>query len=257
MPETKIEWADDAINFLMWNCHKVSPGCKYCYAEARSKVHPKNSAGMEFLGNPQLREAAYAELRTTKPGKVIFVNTHSDTFHKNIPLAWTKRMFAHMQQRPDLIFLLLTKRPEVALEHAPYLQWPDNIWLGTSIESPAYLHRAATLAQTPAKHRFISFEPLLEHIPPFEAHVALQGVEWAIVGGESGEKFRPFNKVWAQSIHTACIWGGVPFFFKQGGGFFPGMDRELDGSTWDEQPPQFEALRRDHAPFVAEQGRLF
>lgn len=257
MPDTKIEWADKAINFLTWNCHKVSPGCKHCYAEARSKLHPSNSAGGEFAGNPQLREAAYTELKNTKGGNVIFVNTHSDTFHKNIPLAWTRRMFTHMQQRPDLIFLLLTKRPEVALEHAPYLPWPDNIWLGTSIESPGYLGRAATLAQIPAKRRFISFEPLLGHIAPFEAASALAGVQWAIVGGESGEGHRKFDKRWALDLLQACRMADVPFFFKQGSALWPGQDRELNGRIYEEQPPEFEALRQEYAPIIAEQRRLF
>src|SRR5258705_10453141 len=109
MPISKISWTDEALNFLTWNCGKVSPGCKNCYAQTHSQKYPQNSAGGQFLGAPNLREKAFEELRLTKAGSVLFVNTHSDTFHKSVSLKCLKRMFQHMNQRTDLIFLLLTK----------------------------------------------------------------------------------------------------------------------------------------------------
>lgn len=255
MPTSKISWTDEAINFLTWNCNKVSPGCKHCYAQAHSLKYPQNSAGGEFLGAPQLRAKSFDELRLTKPGKVIFVNTHSDTFHESIPLDWLKRMFTHMNQRQDLIFLLLTKRPQVALERAPYVLWTDNIWLGTSVESQEYFDRIRVLEGVPAKHKFISFEPLLGPIVTDDRKDSNGGkIEWVIVGGESGEWNRPFGKQWAVDIQQWCARVQIPFYYKQGSSIFPDQDRLLNGREYNERPPQFEALHREYEVNVSQQS---
>jgi len=254
MPTSKISWTDEAINFLTWNCNKVSPGCKNCYAQTHSRQYPQNSAGGDFLGAPQLRANAFEELRLTKPGKVLFVNTHSDTFHESIPLDWTQRVFNHMNQRPDLIFLLLTKRPEVALEHAPHLNWTDNIWLGTSIESQDYYTpRLDALLETPAKHRFVSFEPLLGEIKP-DARLRL--VDWIITGAESGEMRRPFGLQWAVDIQKFCQTNSIPFYHKQGSSLFPDQNRELNGREYRERPMEFQLLH-DQYKSKGEQLSLF
>lgn len=253
MPTSKISWTDEALNFLTWNCDKISPGCKYCYAAAHSERYPQNSAGGQFRGTPLLREKAFDELRLTKPGTVLFVNTHSDTFHEKISFGWIKRMFQHMNQRPDLIFLLLTKRPQIALQHAPNLLWTDNIWMGTSIENMDYYGRLETLVKTPARNKFISFEPLLGAIQP---DALLNGVQWIIVGGESGEYRRPFGRQWALDLQQWAAKAGTPFYYKQGSSIFPDQDRELNGRTYDERPEQFKILHDQYQTFD-KQNSLF
>lgn len=259
MPTSKISWAGasgqipNALNFLTWNCNKVSPGCKHCYAQMHSEKYPQNSAGGQFMGPPLLRENAFDELRLTKPGTVLFVNTHSDTFHESISLGWIKRMFQVMNQRPDLIFLLLTKRPQIALQHAPYLNWTDNIWLGTSIETMQYYERLKVLADVPAKHKFLSFEPLLG---PIELECLVRKVEWVITGGESGEYRRPMGKQWAVDIQHICELERIPFYYKQGSSIFPDQDRLLNGREYNERPAAFETLHKQYE-VIAEQKPLF
>lgn len=261
MPTSKISWAGaagqipEAVNFLTWNCNKVSPGCKHCYAQTHSEKYPQNSADGEFLGPPLLRETAFEELRLTKAGTVLFVNTHSDTFHESVSLGWIKRMFQVMNQRPDLIFLLLTKRPQIALEHASWLNWTDNIWLGTSIENAEYYHlRLPLLLKIPAQHKFISYEPLLGEIPFSALHH--DSIEWVITGGESGEYRRPFGKQWALDLQQFCARQHIPFYYKQGSSLFPDQDRKLNGREYRERPPQFEALHKQYE-VIAEQKPLF
>jgi protein gp37 len=255
MPTSKISWTDESWNPYTWNCNKVSPGCKNCYAMTHSQQYPQNSAGGQFLGAPLLREKAFDELRLTKAGTVLFVNTHSDTFHEKVSFGWVKRIFTHMNQRPDLIFLLLTKRPEIALQHAPNLLWTDNIWLGTSIESQDYYYpRLKPLYAIPAKHKFISFEPLLGAVIPIDS--TADYIDWVITGGESGEQRRPFGKQWASDIQQWCARHSIPFYYKQGSSLFPDQDRELNGREYRERPAQFEALHQQYA-VNAEQKPLF
>lgn len=254
MPTSKISWTDEAVNFLTWNCNKVSPGCKHCYAQTHSEKYPQNSAGGQFTGAPLLRETAFEELRLTKAGTVLFVNTHSDTFHESVSLGWIKRMFQVMNQRSDLIFLLLTKRPEMALQHAPFLTWTDNIWLGTSIETQEYYApRLDALLEVPVKYRFISFEPLLGEIKP---DARLRHVNWIITGGESGEYRRPFGKQWAWDIQDFAARNLIPFYHKQGSSLFPDQDRELNGREYHERPEQFKALHDKYHVQVS-QNSLF
>lgn len=253
MPASKIGWTDDGWNPYTWNCNKVSPGCKNCYAQTHSLQYPQNSGGAQFLGAPILRAKAWEELRLTKPGTVVFVNTHSDTFHEQARIGWIDAIFKHMNQRPDLLFLLLTKRPQVSIIRDGNLRWTDNIWLGTSIETQLYYQpRLEALLNTPAKHKFISFEPLLGPIVP---DALLAGVEWMIVGGESGEERRPFGRQWALDLQLFAQQARIPFFFKQGSAVYPGQDRLLGGKTWDERPAAFAAFKAQYEKPV--QNSLF
>jgi protein gp37 len=254
--KTLIPWTDVAWNALTWNCNKVSPGCKHCYALAHSQKYPQNSAGGEFLGAPKWRTNATADLKGIKAGNTVFVNTHSDTFHEKNTLGVITDMFRHMNQRPDLIFLLLTKRPQHALTWSPAIKWTENIWLGTSVESPEYMHRLDALRAVPVSHRFVSFEPLLQYIPQAALRPGLQNIDWAIVGGESGEDYRPFSKQWAADIQQVAAEMHVPFYFKQGSAAYPDSDRDLFGKTYDEFPAAFQALH-DQYRVNAVQASLF
>jgi protein gp37 len=230
MAKTNIGWTDNSWNPYDWHCNKVSPGCKYCYAEALNNQYKRGV----FAGAPNWRENAVKELRTFKPGETVFVCTMSDTFHEGVPQAWIHRIFALARQYPHLIFLLLTKRIERAAYLAPYLDWGPNIWIGTSVENADYLWRLDYLRGiTQAAGRFVSFEPLLGSVGKPNLH----NIQWAIVGGESGSKRRPFDKAWAADILRAC--DTTQFFFKQGSGFKPGQDRVLWNNTWSLIPPQF------------------
>lgn len=254
MSKTKISWTDEALNFLSWNCNKVSPGCKHCYAQKHAEKYPRNSAGGEFLGAPRMRDNALKELAVIKAGSTVFVNTHSDTFHEKNPSEWIYTMFQHMNQRPDLIFLVLTKRPQYPELFYQNLKWTDNIWLGTSVESADYLHRITALEHVPAAHKFISFEPLLGHIPPPSLFASLKHIDWVIVGGESGEHHRPFGKQWAIDIQQVCSQMKIPFYFKQGSALFPDSDRVLNGQTYDEFPPEFDRLKHQYAVTAVQQS---
>lgn len=254
MSKTKISWTDEALNFLSWNCNKVSPGCKNCYAMTHSQQYPRNSAGGQFLGAPGWRENAVKELAAIKPGNTVFVNTHSDTFHESNPVAWLKVMFNHMNQRPDLIFLLLTKRPQIAELSSDFLRWTDNIWLGVSVESADYMHRLNVLDHVPAAHRFVSFEPLLGYIPQVALRPALKHIDWIIAGGESGEYRRPLGKQWAVDIQQIASQLKIPFYFKQGSAPYPDSDRLLNGRTYDELPAAFEQLKQQYVVNAIQQS---
>jgi protein gp37 len=245
MSETSIEWATHTLNFYDWHCNKVSEGCKFCYAETLAKKHHKT-----FEGAPNWRGAnAYKELRAMKPGSVVFANSMSDTYHEGATLPMIHGVHnAAAYLRPDLTFLLLTKRPERALALAPHLAWPPNLWIGTSVETPEYLWRLDALLQIPAAGHFVSAEPLLEplwglyqYLRP-SAYLSRNGMQrrvglkWVIVGGESGDKRRYFDKLWAEQIRLWCEEAVVPFMFKQGSAFFSGQDRLLNGRTYDETP---------------------
>ena len=255
MPASKISWTDEALNFLTWNCNKVSQGCKNCYAQTHAEQYPNNSAGGEFIGTPRLRSKAAEELRLTKPGTVLFVNTHSDTFHEKVEAATLKFMFQSMNQRPDLLFLLLTKRPFNARLYGDALNWTENIWLGTSIENmDVYGNRLTDLLETPVKHRFISFEPLLGAIQPTPA---LARVDWIITGGESGEYRRPFAQAWALDLQRWAAGVGIPFYHKQGSALFPDQDRLLGGQEYRERPQVFEDFKNRYAAQSMQQQSLF
>lgn len=231
--KTAIEWTDKTWNPTV-GCNKVSPGCKHCYAEAitkRFKNHFPN--GFEFALHPDRLEEPK---RWRKPSRV-FVNSMSDLFHENMPPDFLKEIFRVMEECPKHVFQILTKRHERMLELAPELEWPENVWMGVSVENQDYVHRVDYLRRVPASVRFLSCEPLLGPLD-----LDLSGIHWVIVGGESGPKHRPVEADWVRSIRGRTEDAGAAFFFKQWGGRHPKAGgRELDGRTHDEMPER-------HAP---------
>jgi len=157
----------------------------------------------------------------------------SDLFQEGIGLEYTKKVFDVMNNSLRHTYQILTKRPEIAAEYAPHLNWSENIWMGTSVENGKVLGRLEALRKIPAKVRFLSVEPLLGPI----LVLPLRGISWVIVGGESGPGARPMSPDWVRTIRDRCVRYKVPFFFKQWGGTNKKQTgRVLDGRTWDEMP---------------------
>jgi protein gp37 len=230
---SSIEWTDATWNPVT-GCTKVSPGCKLCYAERMAKR-------LQAMGQPRYRngftttlhgDLLEAPLGWAKPRRV-FVNSMSDLFHEAVPEDFIARVFAVMERASQHVFQVLTKRADRLEALAPGLHWPPNVWMGVSVESADYTWRIAHLRRVPAAVRFLSVEPLLGPIP----RLPLRGIDWVIVGGESGPGARPMDPQWARAIRDRCIAGGVPFFFKQWGGVRKKRaGRALDARTWDEMP---------------------
>lgn len=239
-----IEWTDATWNFLT-GCSKISPGCDHCYAEALSKRLQATGAyryrnGFQLTFHP---EVLSVPLTWRRPRR-IFVNSMSDLFHEDVPLDWIKRAFEVMAATPQHSYQILTKRADRVRRLAVALKWPPNVWMGVSVENQVFAFRAKRLAQVPAAVRFLSVEPLLGPVT-----LDLSGIDWVIVGGESGPHARPMDPDWARSVRDQCAAAGVAFFFKQWGGRTPKAGgRILDGRTWDEFPHAAEALP---APQVA------
>jgi protein gp37 len=228
-----IEWTEATWNPVT-GCTKVSPGCKFCYAERMA--HRLQAMGQERYRNAfELTlqpDAINAPLGWRKP-RVIFVNSMSDLFHKDVPIDYIKQCFAVMEEASQHTFQILTKRPERVAEVANDLPWPQNVWMGTSVETVEYAWRVDSLREVPANVRFLSVEPLLGPIP----RLVLKGIHWVIVGGESGPGSRPIKIEWVRQIRDRCVSKKVPFFFKQWGGTNKKRNgRTLDGRTWDEMP---------------------
>lgn len=232
---SKIEWTDATWNPVT-GCNKVSPGCKLCYAERMAKR--LKAAGMVKYRNgfavTTHDDALNIPLRWRKP-RTIFVNSMSDLFHDKVSDEFVHSVFAVMEQGDWHRYQVLTKRPERAAALSAVLPWPSQIWLGVSVESDRYLHRIDLLRECGAQTKFLSLEPLLGPLP----NMNLDGIDWVIVGGESGPRARPMEADWARDIQRQCADAGVPFYFKQWGGVFKRRNgRELDGKTWDEMPLQ-------------------
>lgn len=231
--ESAIEWTDATWNPVT-GCTKVSPGCKYCYAERLAKR-------LQLMGKERyvngfkltLHEEAIAlPKRWLKPRR-IFVNSMSDLFHPDVPDDFIGRVFDTMVEADQHIYQVLTKRPERVAALGSKLPWPSNIWIGTSIESAKYVSRADLLRQVPGKVRFLSCEPLLGPLD----NLSLVDIHWLIAGGESGPINRPPNPAWIRQLRDMCLEQGVPFFFKQWGGRTPKSGgRRLDGQIWDQYP---------------------
>lgn len=241
-----IEWTEATWNPVT-GCTKISPGCKNCYAERMAKR-------LQAMGVPQYRSAFALTLQpdalelplSWKRPRLVFVNSMSDLFHKDVPLAFIQRVFDVMAKATQHQFQVLTKRPEIALAHADQLAWPENIWLGTSVESAMYLHRIEALRQIPAHIRFLSVEPLLGPIP----RLPLKCIHWVIVGGESGPGARPMEERWVVDIRDQCKAAQVPFFFKQWGGVNKKRTgRHLKGRTWDQLPKKYTPTTRRQTYF--------
>jgi len=187
----------------------------------------------KWNGAVVLAEEALGDPYRWRAPRRVFVNSMSDLFHERVPLDYVKQVFRAMNENPRHTFQVLTKRPHIAAAFSAELNWTPNIWMGTSVENALVSHRVRDLQRVAAVVRFLSVEPLLGPIP----RLALAGIHWVIVGGESGPGARPMEEAWVKQIQTRCAARGVPFFFKQWGGVNKKTaGRELDGRTWDEMP---------------------
>jgi protein gp37 len=182
-----------------------------------------------------------------KQPRVVFVNSMSDLFHKDIPSDFLVKVFDTMIRAHWHTFQILTKRSDRLVQMAPYLPWPENVWMGVSVESQEFTNRIHDLIKVPSAVRFLSLEPLLGPI----SKLPLRGIDWVIVGGESGPKARPMEREWVIQIKRRCVETNVPFFFKQWGGVRKKeAGRELFGRTYDEMP--IPHLRQNAAPLQVE-----
>lgn len=230
---SNIEWTQ-----VTWNpvtgCDKISQGCKFCYAERMAKR--LNAMGVERYGNVfevTLHEDLVSKPLTWIKPRVVFVNSMSDLFHEDVPLDFVQAIFNTMEQCPQHIFQVLTKRTARLLDLANKVPWPKNVWLGVSVENSEVIDRVSALAQVPAAIRFLSCEPLLG---PLDA-LPLTHIDWVIVGGESGPGARPMEEKWVVSILEQCRHTKTPFFFKQWGGTRKKRSgRTLHGRIYNEFP---------------------
>ena len=240
--KTGIEWTE-----VTWNpttgCDRITSGCDNCYALTLSKR-------LKAMGAPKYQNDG--DPRTSGPGfgitthpatldepykwrqpRLVFVNSMSDLFHAKVPIAFVREVFDVIANTPQHTYQILTKRSTRLRRVADKLDWPDNLWMGVSVENGDQLARVDDLRAVPAAVRFLSCEPLLG---PLDG-IRLDGIGWVIAGGESGPGYRPMELGWARDIRDACVADDVPFFFKQWGGRTPKkMGRELDGRIWSEMP---------------------
>lgn len=233
MSQSKIEWTEATWNPIT-GCDKVSPGCKHCYAEKMAKR-------LKAMGQRNYRNGFKLTLhdhmldyplRWKKP-MVIFVNSMSDIFHKDVPVEFILRIFDVMKKASWHTFQVLTKRSDRLLELDPHLTWYSNIWMGVSVENQDYAYRIDQLRNTHANIKFLSLEPLLGPLHNLD----LVNINWVIVGGESGPKSRPIKEEWVRDIRDHCVDSKVDFFFKQWGGINKRKTgRTLDGQIWDQTP---------------------
>lgn len=243
-----IEWTE-----VTWNpttgCDKTSPGCDNCYALTLAKrLRAMGQAKYQNDGDPRtsgpgfaltVHEATLAAPYRWKSPRLIFVNSMSDLFHPDVPVAFIHRVFQVMAETPQHTYQVLTKRSKRLAAIADELYWPANVWMGVSVESERYSFRLDHLRSVDAAVRFVSAEPLLGPLPDLD----LSSIDWLIAGGESGVDARPMDDTWVRGLRDQCGAAGVAFFFKQWGGRTPKAGgRELDGATHDEMPALTEPV---------------
>lgn len=238
MAQSSIEWTE-----MTWNpvtgCDKISAGCKFCYAEVMAKR--LKAMGVEKYQNEfklTIHEDELATPYTWKKSKVVFVNSMSDLFHKDVPIEFIQKVFRVMKENPQHVFQVLTKRADVMLYYDKEggLDWSHNIWMGVSVENEKAMKRIDLLRQSNARTKFLSCEPLIGPLPKLN----LKKIDWVIVGGESGRKPRPMKKEWVLDIKQQCEKMDVAFFFKQWGGTNKKKTGNLlDGKKYLEMP-EFE-----------------
>lgn len=228
-----IEWTESTWNPLT-GCTKISPGCTHCYAE-------RMAYRLQAMGQPNyvngfrltLHEHMLEQPLSWKRPRMVFVNSMSDLVHEHVPLEFIQKVFDVMRRAPAHTFQVLTKRSGRLLELDPEIDWPPNVWMGVSVENQGYTYRVENLRQTGAQVKFLSLEPLLGPLSTLD----LRGIDWVIVGGESGPGARPIAEQWVVDIRDQCLAAGVPFFFKQWGGVRKKRaGRVLRGRTWSQQP---------------------
>lgn len=228
-----IEWTE-----ATWNpttgCSKISLGCQNCYAERMARRlqatgHPNYANGFKLA----VHESSLTIPYKWKSPRLIFVNSMSDLFHEAVPDEFVHKVFTAMNHADRHTYQILTKRPDRLVAMDRSLVWNKNIWMGVSVENQKYLHRIEQLCQTSAEVKFLSLEPMLGPMK----NIPLSGIDWVIVGGESGPGARPMKSSWALEVRDQCLKAKVRFFFKQWGG--PNKrktGRILDGRTWDQMP---------------------
>jgi protein gp37 len=243
MSKTSIEWTE-----MTWNpvtgCNKISAGCKFCYAEVMSKR--LKAMGVEKYSNAFKLTLHESDLNIPfdwKKPKIVFVNSMSDLFHKDVPVAYIQRIFRVMKENPQHVFQILTKRADILLKYDKkgLLEWTHNIWMGVTVENEKVMNRIELLKATKARIKFLSCEPLLSDLPGLN----LKGIDWVIVGGESGRTPRPMKKEWVKNIKNECKRTDTAFFFKQWGGTNrKKTGRMLDGRMYSEMP-DFQAVNEN------------
>jgi protein gp37 len=247
-----IEWTESTWNPIT-GCNKISPGCKHCYAERMAERlqamgQPNYRNGFDLTLQPQALELP---LQWKRP-QTIFVNSMSDLFHHEVPLEYIQRVFDVMRRAHWHRFQILTKRADRLFQLDRELDWPSNVWMGVSVENSDYVHRIEDLRRTRARVKFLSLEPLLGPLP----NLNLRGIDWVIVGGESGPGSRPMRPEWVTEIRDQCCRSQIAFFFKQWGGKNKKKaGRLLEGRTWDEMPIE-ERIARSKARILQHVGTV-
>jgi len=241
MARTKIEWTESTWNPIT-GCTKISAGCKNCYAEVMTRRlqamrQEKYMNGFNLTMHPETLKEPYA----WKKPRVIFVNSMSDLFHKSIPVQFIIDVFKVMKENPHHVFQILTKRADLLLyyDKEGYLEWTHNIWMGVTVEDNTVTKRIDLLRQCGTKIKFLSCEPLLTGIPGMN----LTGIDWVIVGGESGRTPRPIKEEWVLDIKDQCQNGNVAFYFKQWGGTNKKKNgKSLQGKQYTEIPLRISSI---------------
>jgi len=213
MAESNIEWTE-----MTWNpttgCTKISAGCKFCYAEVMSKrLHAMGMNKYKDIFKLRIHPNELETPYKWKKPRIVFVNSMSDMFHKDVPLEFIQKVFKVMNDNPKHTFQVLTKRADLVAKYDKQLNWTKNIWMGVSVEDERVINRIDYLRNTGAKTKFLSLEPLIGALP----NINLKNINWVIVGGESGNKARPIKKEWILDIKKQCYKHKVSFFFKQWG----------------------------------------
>lgn len=235
MATTKIEWTESTWNPIT-GCTKLTVGCKYCYAEVmanrlQAMGQEKYRNGFELTLHPETLNEPY----NWKKPKMIFVNSMSDLFHKDVPVEYIQKIFKVMNENPQHVFQVLTKRADVLsyYDSEGLLNWSHNIWMGVTVEDAANTQRIDFLRKSAARVKFLSCEPLLSDLP----NLNLKQIDWVIVGGESGRSPRPMKEEWVLNIQEQCFSQSVAFYFKQWGGTNKKKNgRLLKGKMYNEMP---------------------
>lgn len=231
--DSHIEWTQATWNPVT-GCTKISAGCAHCYAERMARR-------LQAMGNPRYQDGFNLTLhpdlidlpRSWKNPRLIFVNSMSDLFHEQVPVSFIQRVVETIEATPWHTYQVLTKRAERLAEVSRNITWPGNAWVGVTVERQDYIYRIDLLKTVSAAVRFVSLEPLIGPL----LTLPLDGIDWVIVGGESGPGARPLSPDWVRDIRDQCQATSVPFFFKQWGGVNKKRaGRLLDGLVWGEMP---------------------
>lgn len=235
MSKTKIEWTESTWNPIT-GCTKISSGCKFCYAEVMARRlqamgQEKYKDGFKLTLHPETLQEPYS----WKKPRMIFVNSMSDLFHKDVPVEYIQKIFKVIKENPQHVFQILTKRADILhyYDSEGWLEWTHNLWMGVTVENEEAMKRIEHLQKTGARTKFLSCEPLLSELPGMN----LKGIDWVIVGGESGRTPRPVKEEWIVDIKDQCKSADTAFYFKQWGGTNKKKNgRLLAGKRYDAMP---------------------